>query len=210
MAPEPDRLIVFAKAPRPGTVKTRLIPLLGADGAAALHRELIEHTLAMTRLAPASVELHGAPPDDFLRRCAERHGAALLAQSDGDLGERLSAAFDLALQSSRFVVVIGSDCAVLTAGHVTRAFAALRDGYDAVFCPTEDGGYALIGLARCHASLFSGIAWSTETVMHEARVRLHRLGWTALELETLWDVDRPPDYARLRASGLLAGAQAQA
>jgi glycosyltransferase A (GT-A) superfamily protein (DUF2064 family) len=72
-----------------------------------------------------------------------------------------------------------------------------------VFSPTEDGGYALIGLTRCDERLFEGIAWSTPRVMDETRARLRGLGWRWRELDTLWDVDRPADYERLVASALL-------
>ncbi|HYH43804.1 MAG TPA: TIGR04282 family arsenosugar biosynthesis glycosyltransferase [Burkholderiales bacterium] len=200
------RVIVFAKAPRPGSAKTRLIPLLGAEGAAALHARLIEHTLATARSAGIGpVELHGTPAnDDFLRECASRHAVALVEQCEGGLGERMHGAFEDALGETRPVLLIGSDCPALTAGHLRRAAHALCEGHDAVFVPTDDGGYALIGLTRAHARLFAGIAWSTPAVMRETRARLTEIGWQWAELETLWDVDRPEDYARLRESGLLS------
>jgi uncharacterized protein len=79
-----------------------------------------------------------------------------------------------------------------------------------VFAPCEDGGYALIGLTRVAAKLFDGVAWSTGNVMAQTRARLQQLGWTWRELETLWDVDRPADYARLVDSGLLNDKRATA
>ncbi|HSD99539.1 MAG TPA: TIGR04282 family arsenosugar biosynthesis glycosyltransferase, partial [Burkholderiales bacterium] len=125
------------------------------------------------------------------------------AQADGDLGARMLAAFQSTLAACPRVLLVGSDCPALTTGHLRKADRALRDGADAVLVPCEDGGYALIGLTRADARLFDGIAWGTDTVMAESRARLSALGWRWRELETLWDVDRPEDYARLADSGLL-------
>jgi uncharacterized protein len=198
-------VLVFARAPLPGTTKTRLIPALGAEGAAALQARLIKHTLARVRLAaPGALELHGAPADDaFLRYCAARYDARLVAQSEGDLGERMGHAFRGALNEGRPALVVGTDCPALSARHISQAACALAGGEDAVFVPTDDGGYALVGLARFDEQVFSGVAWSTCRVMRETRERLAGLGWRWIELETLWDVDRPADLERLRASGLL-------
>ena len=199
------RLVVFAKAAQPGKVKTRLIPLLGAEGAAALHARLVKHTLGVANGAlRGSVELHGAPADDdFLRYCSGHYGATLIEQSDGDIGERMHAAFARVLAAgASHVVLVGSDCPALTPRHLKLALRAL-DTNDAVFAPAEDGGYVLIGLRRLDVRLFDGIAWSEAGVMEATRARLRRLGWRWHELETLWDVDRPADYKRLIASGLL-------
>ena len=199
------RVLVFAKAPQPGFAKTRLIPLVGAQGAAALHARLIKHTLQTARRARVGLlELHGSPvDDDFLRFCAARYEAELVAQCDGDLGARMCAASERALSVCAAAILIGADCPALTARHLRLAARALDDGNDAVFAPTEDGGYALIGLAHCDPRLFERIAWSTSEVMAETRERLRALGWRWRELETLWDVDCPADYERLRQSGLL-------
>lgn len=199
----PDaRLLIFAKAPRPGAVKTRLVPVLGAAGAAALHRQLIVRTLATARRAALGpLELHAAPDcaDPFLRACAQRYRARLVAQVAGDLGARMAAALGQALATSRHAILIGTDCPVLTGRHLLAACDALARGADAVFAPTEDGGYALIGLARHDARLFEEIAWGTDRVMNQTRARLSQLGHHWRELPMLWDVDRPEDYRRLQA-----------
>ena len=199
------RVLVLAKAPRPGAVKTRLAPLLGAEGAAALHARLVKHTLkTAARAALGPLELPGDPADDdFLRYCATQFGAALLAQSSGDLGNRMQAAFERALAHGGRAILVGSDCPALTPRHLRLAAKALDQGHDAVFTPTEDGGYALIGLARCDARLFRDIPWSTEGVMAETRRRIADLGWSGLELDTLWDVDRPEDWERLAQTRLI-------
>jgi rSAM/selenodomain-associated transferase 1 len=203
----PDTLIVFARAPVPGQSKTRLVPLLGAEGAAALHVRLVKHALATARKAAfARTELCCAPDadDPFFRFCAARYGVELAAQAEGDLGARMHAAFERALVASPRVLIVGSDCPALTARHLRHADRALHDGADAVFVPCEDGGYALIGLARADRRLFEDIAWGGEAVMASTRERLAALGWQWRELETLWDVDRPEDYERLVAGRLLA------
>ena len=199
-------IIVFAKAPEPGAVKTRLVPQLGAEGAAALHAKLVKRTLDTTRAASFKrVQLHCAPDsaDPFFRFCEGHYGVTLEAQVAGDLGARMLAAFEKALAAHTCVLLIGTDCPALTARHLRQAETALRDGADAVFVPCEDGGYALIGLRRVDAGLFAGIAWGGDKVMADTRSRLKQLGWTWRELETLWDIDRPEDYARLMESGLL-------
>ena len=199
------RVLVLAKAPRPGLAKTRLVPLLGEAGAAALQARLVKHALKTAREAAlGAIELHGAPADDdFLRYCAEHYGAALIPQADGDLGSRMHAALGRALGESACAILIGSDCPALTARHLRLAARALDEGHDAVFAPAEDGGYALVALKRCEPRLFEALAWSTPSVMEETRTRLRALGWGWHELETLWDVDVPADYERLLASGLL-------
>ena len=199
-------VIVFARAPRPGAVKTRLEPALAPEEAAALHARLVKWTLATVRAASyRRIELHGTPDidDPFFRFCSGHFAAALVEQSSGDLGARMLAAFQSALAACPRVLLLGTDCPALTARHLRLADRALRDGADAAFVPCEDGGYALIGLRRVDPRLFEGVAWGSASVMAETRARLRQLGWSWRELETLWDVDRPEDYERLVASGLL-------
>jgi len=198
-------VIVFSKAPRPGSVKTRLIPLLGAEVAAALQVRLVKHALETATKALRPVELHCAPDanDPFFRFCAGHYGVTVRAQVEGDLGARMLTAFTQSLPEHASVLLIGSDCPALTARHLRQADRSLRDGADAVFIPCEDGGYALIGMKRVEAALFDGMTWGGEHVMADTRARLTALGWRWRELETLWDVDRPEDHARLMDSGLL-------
>ena len=200
--------IVFAKAPRAGEVKTRLIPALGAEGAASLHRQLLHRTLVTaTNAGLGPVELHCAPgiEDAFLKDCARRYGVALAPQNGRDLGARMCHAFEEALARHARVILVGTDCPVLTEQHLRDANAALDPaqptptipgGNDAVLIPAEDGGYALIGLRQCDTRLFDGIAWGGDTVLAATRARLKLLGWRWHELETLWDIDRPEDYRR--------------
>jgi len=178
---------VFAREPRAGRVKTRLIPLLGAEGAARLHARLVARTLATARAAALGpVELWGT------RR-----------QRGADLGARMTHAFQRSLRRARRVILIGSDCPMLRAAHLRRAERWLAGGADAVFAPAEDGGYALIALRRVSPRLFAGIEWGGPRVMAQTRKRLAALGWRWRELPEVWDVDRPEDVRRLQRAGLL-------
>lgn len=197
------RLMVFAKAPTPGEVKTRLIPALGEAGAAALQRRLIERTLRTAAAAGLGRnELWCAPglDDPFLAACAAEYGFSLRAQGEGDLGTRMARALEAALADATPGLLIGCDCPVLSVAYLREAAAALGRGEDAVFGPAEDGGYVLVGSARRPAAeLFEGIPWGTAGVMAATRTRLLRGRWRWHELAPVWDVDRPEDLARLRA-----------
>ncbi len=209
-ATNPDvAILVFTRAPVAGVTKTRLIPLLGADGAAALHARLLTHALSTSRSAmPARIELWCAPDaaHPFLQSAAAAQGATVHVQQGANLGDRMNYAFTDALQRTPVALCIGTDCPALTVRHLQDAAAALHDGNDAVFVPAEDGGYALIGLSRMHAQLFNDIDWGGPQVMAQTRTRLRALGMRWRELETLWDVDRPEDVLRLQRSGLLPDA----
>jgi rSAM/selenodomain-associated transferase 1 len=201
-APEAARIAVFARAPLPGAVKTRLVPMLGAEGAARLHAALVKHTLATAAAtAPASLQLWCSPDmsHPFFAACAARFGCELRVQDGADLGERMARAFE----GNTPLVLVGSDCPPLESAHLEGAWRILAD-HDAVFVPAEDGGYALVALARPCASIFRDVSWGGDEVMRQTREKLAaaRLRWT--ELDTLWDVDRPEDYERLRASDLAA------
>ena len=191
-------VIVFAKAPQPGAAKTRLIPLIGAEGAARFHANMVKHTLGTAlnaRIGP--VELHCAPNtrDEFFGACAGRYRVTLYPQIGADLGARMQRAFEQSLAGHKRAIIIGCDCPVLKTYHLRAARDALAD-HDAVLIPSEDGGYALIGVSRCDARLFEGIEWGTGGVLATTRERLRDLGWRWHELETLWDIDRPEDYTR--------------
>lgn len=197
------RVAVFAKAPRTGLVKTRLIPVLGEAGATRLHAALVERTLATALAAGVGpVELWCSPDagDPFFQSQAQRLGAGLAVQPEGDLGARMAAAFDAAFGENHAMLLIGCDCPAFEADHLRAAAAALAAN-DAVFVPAEDGGYVLVGLARAVPSLFEGIPWGTGEVMARTRDRLREAGARWAELPALWDVDRPEDVERLRSGG---------
>ena len=193
---------MFARAPEPGRVKTRLVPLLGELGAARLHARLVARTLETARAAEIeNVVLYCSPgiKGNFFRKMQKQFGFPLRSQGRGNLGERMYQAF----RRLSPAVLIGSDCPALRPADLRAAARALREGADAVLAPAEDGGYTLIGLRRVSRRLFDGVAWGGPQVLAQTRRRLRALGWRWKELRTVWDVDRPEDVARLRRSRLL-------
>jgi rSAM/selenodomain-associated transferase 1 len=196
MRPSPCELIVLAKAPVPGYAKTRLIPALGAHGAAALAERLLRHTLASACAAEIGPVEVCCTPDTghpaFLA-CAREFRATLSQQCDGDLGQRMASAARRALARAGSVLIIGTDCPGLDPPRLQTAARTLNAGHDAVLVPATDGGYVLLGLRRVDPHLFSAIRWSTATVMMATRKRLSELGWQWTEQPALPDVDDPAD-----------------
>jgi len=197
-------LQVFAKAPEPGAVKTRLAQALGERAATAAYIALAEHTLdvaaeARRRGVVAAIELWCAPDATHptLAAWARRCGGTLHVQQGADLGARMRHALRDALSRDDMPILIGTDCPAIDVGYLAAAAHALDDNA-AVLGPVEDGGYALVGVSR-DVDAFDGIAWSTPTVMDQTRALLARAGARWQELPTLWDVDTADDLARWRA-----------
>ena len=195
--PAPALLCVFARAPEPGRVKTRL----GLDGqaAAALHLALCDDTCRLTRGLAARRQLAVASDatDRSLVALAEREGMDVMAQRGEDLGERLHAAIDEGLRDGADrVVVIGSDAPHAPPALIAEALAAL-DKVDCVLGPAEDGGYWLVGARRPLPTLFAGIAWGTDAVLAQSLERLAAAGASWRLVGGCWDVDTPADLARL-------------
>lgn len=197
----PVRIIIIAKEPRPGLAKTRLIPALGAKGAARLANRLLEHTLKQALAsAVGPVELCVSPDAraPYWQTLTESASApvALTQQINGNLGARMAVAAQHGLQKGTPVILIGTDCPALDADYLQSMAASLAE-HDACLCPVLDGGYALLGLHRLDTSLFQDIPWSTDQVAALTRQRLDRLGWRWHESESLTDVDLPADLSHL-------------
>jgi rSAM/selenodomain-associated transferase 2/rSAM/selenodomain-associated transferase 1 len=200
----PRRVLqVFAKAPEPGQVKTRLARTLGDQAAVDAYCALVDHTVgvaaeARRRGVVASIELWCAPDASHpaFAAWARRAGATLHAQAGDDLGARMQGALRDALSRGLVPILIGTDCPAIDVGYLAIASEAL-DTRAAVLGPVEDGGYALVGVSR-DVDIFRGIAWSTARVMPQTRVALERAGARWAELTTLWDVDTEDDLARWR------------
>lgn len=188
----------------PGHAKTRLIPALGAEGAARLHEWLVGGTVEMAAGSVCQAVTLWCTPDaehPLFQRLHVRHGVALRVQREGDLGVRMQAALQTELEHGP-AILVGTDCPGLTAEIVAQAAEALHAGDDAVFVPALDGGYALVGVGRSDPRLFDRVAWGTAEVMAQTRARLRTMGWRWRELEPLADIDRPEDLALLaRCSG---------
>jgi rSAM/selenodomain-associated transferase 1 len=198
-------LIVFAKAPVAGRVKTRLEPALGAAGAAALAERLLAHAVSVSLSAGfADVELCAAPDAShpaFSRLTARYPRLQWGVQGEGDLGARMHRALTRRLTGRERVLLIGTDAPALDTAMLQEAAQALAD-HDAVFVPALDGGYALVGLVRPRPELFEGIAWSTPRVMDETRERARAAGVRWIELPAVADVDEPGDLIHLPAGWL--------
>lgn len=183
------RVVLFTRYPTPGAAKTRLIGALGANGAAALHRRLTEHTLAAVRASglPFEIRATGAPPIAFTSWLGD---VPVVDQGTGDLGARLMAA-----GPPYPTLFIGADAPDLTPAHLLDAAAALT-GAAAVIGPAVDGGYWLLGLAHAADRLFEAMPWGTGRVFAETMARMDLIGIRSALLPMLADLDRPEDLAR--------------
>jgi uncharacterized protein len=197
-------LAIFAKAPVPGYAKTRLIPALGADAAAALQARLVRHTVQTVAMC-VDESVHQIQPRlwcapsisaQVFVELGQAFNIPLSLQVPGDLGQRMLAACEA---HAGPILIIGTDCPALSCAHVDAAAAALHAGDDAVLIPAQDGGYVLIGLQRADPAVFRDIAWGSDQVLAQTRERLSELGWRWREFAPLWDVDRPDDLPRLHA-----------
>ncbi|NWF47197.1 glycosyltransferase [Hydrogenophaga sp. D2P1] len=203
-------IIVFAKAPVAGLAKTRLIPALGATGAARLAASMLKHAVEQALacgVGTVEVCVTPAPQDPTWSGLLPQHAALSLSdQGQGDLGERMARAARRVLDAGRPVLLMGTDCPELSAERIRAAADGLRTN-DAALVPAFDGGYVLLALNRFDASLFQDIAWSTSSVAQATQSRIALLGWRLVTLPTLHDMDEPDDLSRLPA-GWLAAAEA--
>ena len=191
-------LALFLKAPRSGTVKTRLAAEVGDRRALRLYRVLVARTLAAVREAGLDATIWFTPPDAVNEMRFWLGEWDFRPQASGDLGARLAAAAR-AIEPGRGWMAVGADCPRLSAEHLREARVIVQRG-ELVIGPSEDGGYYLIGGPTPLPDLFSGIPWSTDRVLEETRARLERAGVGWQELPVLRDVDTADDA---RAEGLL-------
>lgn len=193
-------IAILAKAPIPGLTKTRLIPYLGADGAATLQDWLLRRTVATaldSNLGPVTLWCAPDTAHPAFVDLAVGGRIALRQQREGNLGERMHQALAESPMTGG-TLVIGTDCPALGPAHLQAAAAALA-AYQAVVIPAEDGGYVLIGMRQPSRRVFAGINWGSAKVMTQTRKRLLETGWQWSELPSLWDVDREEDFERLGA-----------
>ena len=193
-------ILIFAKAPIPGAVKTRMIPAIGAEGAAMLHTALAERVITTACATGFDVVLCGAPDVThcFINDCADDFDVDLAEQINSDnLGQRMLHSLNEALEEWPQVLLIGADCAAFTKKHLLEAAAHLAN-HDVVLTPADDGGYVLIGANKTRPAMFNNIDWGTNTVMAQQRAALTASAMNWHEMPTLWDVDRPEDLARLK------------
>jgi rSAM/selenodomain-associated transferase 1 len=199
---KPLRIVIFAKEPRAGFSKTRLIPALGAQGAATLAKQLLARMLQATIASEVgSVELCVTPwsSEEVWRKMGVPESVQLTDQGDGDLGVRMARAAHRVIDAGESVLLVGTDCPQMDAGQLQIAALALQ-GADATLVPAFDGGYVLLGLNQFDASVFSGIAWSTSSVATATQERIQALQWRVETLAPLHDIDEPADLQYLPAA----------
>ena len=215
-------LVVIAKEPVPGAVKTRLAAILGADGAARAAAAMLADTLAVMAEIDAEPWVCFAPPNARARMAHLASGCGLLAQVQGDLGDRLAGCFAALLGGgAQRVVIVAADTPHVPRSTLQAAFALL-DQVDVVLGPAVDGGYYLVGAKAALPELFVGVPMGTDAVLRETIQRaIHRrlrIGTVPMlrDLDRLEDLqaalaagelDRSP-RTRLVAAGLLAARDA--
>ncbi len=200
--PAPIDIAVFARAPVPGQAKTRLIPVLGATGAAALQRQLTARALATAcTLAQARVTLWvaGDCAHPFIVETAARHRVAVAPQTGADLGARMHQAF---VAAAAPLLLIGTDCPQLRVDDLAAAADALAS-HDVVLQPASDGGYVLIGLRGPQPTLFESIQWGESSVLQQTRIRIAAAGLRCALRPVLDDLDTAADLRRAIAAGLI-------
>jgi rSAM/selenodomain-associated transferase 1 len=190
-----DALVVMVRAPRLGTVKTRLAAELGDDRALAIHRAMTERVVGAVGAAPCALTVAYTPSDAG----AEMRGWLgdrfhFVSQHGTGLGERMTAAIEARLRAgARRVIVIGTDCPTLDADTVTEALAALET-HDVVFGPASDGGYYLVGVRAPQRAIFDRVPWSSEHTLAVSLVRAADAGLTVALLDEMRDVDTADDW----------------
>lgn len=191
-----NTLLCFCKHPTAGLVKSRLAKSIGEKQAAEIYKSLLSHTLRNAKRTKLEVILYCHPDTQhpILQNLANQHELNLYAQSDGDLGNKMQDAINKHLNNNSNVVLIGTDCPHLDPEYILQAFSQLNSGKDIVLGPTEDGGYALIGMKRLYPEIFNKINWSTDTVLRETKTRCRKLNLNYFCLDTVRDLDDIEDY----------------
>ena len=201
----PDTLLlVFARAPRRGRVKTRLIPELGEDTALKVHQRLLDRTLREAAAFPGRARLMLDDHDERLAAHAREMGLEVGLQHGGGLGERMNAALRDGLQEAARVLLVGSDCPVLDQTYLALAVDGVNKAR-VVLGASEDGGYVLIGGSDAsvwHDGRFEGVRLGTDYAMADTLVALNDVAPVTV-LPPLWDVDMPEDVTRARNLGVL-------
>jgi uncharacterized protein len=200
-----EALVLMAKAPREGEVKTRLLGVLSQAEALELYINFLRDTFALMEEVwgdreTLSLVLCYFPESDLEAfECVEREGSMMLAQRGEDLGERLHNCFaDLFEAGFDSVVVIGADSPTMPSDLLVEAFESLKNEDDVVVGPSEDNGYYLIGLKRLHEALFENIPWSTDGVLAATRDRAGKAALNLVLLPVWYDVDTPEELEKLK------------
>ncbi len=193
------RIVIMAKAPVAGQCKTRLIPALGAQGAADLAAQMLRHTVQTAINADIGpVEICAAPSASHPAWATLKLPGSVhwTDQTEGDLGERMAAAARRALEGGEHVMLVGTDCPALSTINLRAAAQALAN-HDAALVPTVDGGYALLALVRFCSEIFENMPWSTPVVAQRTLERFAACRWRVQLGPLLHDIDEPHDLVHL-------------
>jgi rSAM/selenodomain-associated transferase 1 len=188
-------MILFAKAPVPGRVKTRLATVIGAARAAELYRAFVADTIAKLRefREVADIELH----TDILTDAWKEPDVAHDLQTPGDLALKLFHAIEGALRAGRpQAIILGSDSPTLPRDHIRRLLGSTAD---VTLGPCEDGGYYAIACRRVDPRMFAEVEWSTSNVLEQTERAARACGLSVERSDVWYDVDEPEDLARLAA-----------
>ena len=206
--PSATGLIIFAKAPIPGEVKTRLSHKYGSTGAAIIYRQMVEQLLwQVSRIGNIQVYLFCSPgtKHPFFHQCRRRYGVVLKKQVGSNLGERMFNAIRFTNRKHENTILIGSDVPELDWKIVGDLLRARPVKNNVVMIPANDGGYVLVSMTGNHPCVFRNIPWGTNRVMQKSRVRIRQCGLIGVELGICQDVDTPSDIYRLKRKGMLKG-----
>lgn len=191
------RLLIFAKAPKLGEVKTRLQPAFTIEQSLRLHRQLVEFTIKTAiKLEQVSIELWVGDDHPWWEELVLNYGITVHQQQGSGLGERMAYALNMALSSADKAIIIGCDCPFITDRYLLSAFDQL-EGENVVLGPADDGGYVLLGLNTFQPLLFEGIVWGTDQVLNQTLLEASENGLEVVQLPVLRDIDRPADVEYL-------------
>jgi len=188
-----DALIIFVRNPELGKVKTRLAQTIGPEKALDIYKQLLQHTLDITKNMAVDKYVFYA---DYISEndIWKNAGYNRLLQEDAGLGEKMNRAFQMLFEKKyNSVIIIGSDCIELTENIISNAFHSLKD-HDAVIGPANDGGYYLLGIKKLHEELFLKKKWSTEEVFPATIKNFYTLGLRFHQLPELIDIDTEEDW----------------
>lgn len=190
-------LQIFAKAPVPGRVKTRMQPVLNPEECARLAENMLRKTLkTAAMLENCDVQLWCFPDtsNPVFTEAQETYGVELVKQVGADLGDRMLQAINAGLTVYKRVILIGSDCPAMDQAYLQQAFDLLEKENQNVIGPAKDGGYVLIGANHIlPEKVFRGLAWGTETVLRETLDRMELEKLQPRLLPELSDIDEPED-----------------
>ena len=195
-------ILLFAKAPELGKVKTRLAKVLDELEILSLYEAMLSHALSFlykNTLSELQLWISFGSESDTRIFSTLPSGPKINRQADGDLGVKMGSAINhvLSVKNSKGAVIIGADCPVMSLSYIEQALSQLQSGVQLVIGPAEDGGYVLIGVDDFYPDIFEGIHWGTKEVLEQTIRKAKKAGLRYSFLDTLWDVDRPGDLERL-------------